>query len=641
MIELPSLNSANPPNTFAQREGSLRALLKDSTDVILLVDRHGTVLFASDSVVHIEGSSSSDMLGTNAFERVHPDDADRVRAAFASCAGGKMGRAVAEYRQQHRDGTWRHREAIAVNRLADPGVNAIVVTYRDITERKRAQQEIDHFFNLSPDMIAAFDYDGRVVRSNPMGTQVLGYPAEALQGQHFLPLVHPEDRDASAATLAGLTQGETLTGFTNRVRAADGSYRTLEWNAKADPNAKLIYAVARDQTERRQLEHQFRQSQKMEAVGRLAGGVAHDFNNLLTAIIGFGEMTMEQLADKDVSRADVQQILNAAQSAASLTRQLLAFSRKQILEPEILDLNTLVGNTQSLLRRVIGEDVALVTDLQPQIGRISADRGQIEQIVMNLAVNARDAMPEGGTLRITTEMVDHDRDFVAAHPGSRLGPHVRLTLADTGMGMSDDVLAHLFEPFFTTKGQGKGTGLGLATVYGIVKQSGGYIWVESEPGSGASFKICFPCMSIEAPDAVAPKAIVRGAAGTETILFVEDQVEVRDAVRRSLQRRGYRVIEAADGPTGLELMRTHPGRIHLLLTDVVLPQMSGRELADIVTSRDLGARVLYMTGYTDDAIVHNGVLESGVDLIRKPFMPDQLLACVREILDRPSEPVVL
>jgi CheY-like chemotaxis protein len=255
--------------------------------------------------------------------------------------------------------------------------------------------------------------------------------------------------------------------------------------------------------------------------------------------------------------------------------------------------------------------------------------------MMNLAVNARDAMPEGGTLRIATEMVDHDQEFVAAHPGSAPGLHVRLTFGDTGVGMTADVLAHLFEPFFTTKGQGKGTGLGLATVYGIAKQSGGYVWVESEPGAGTSFMICFPCIRTDTPEGEALPAKPRAAAGTETILFVEDQVEVRDAVRRSLQRRGYSVIEAADGPTALELMSQHAGPIHLLLTDVVMPQMSGRALADIVTSRKRGTRVLYMTGYTDDAIVRSGVIESGVDLIRKPFMPDQLLSAVREILDRP------
>ena len=374
----------------------------------------------------------------------------------------------------------------------------------------------------------------------------------------------------------------------------------------------------------------------MEAIGQLAGGIAHDFNNLLTAILGFAEMTLTPLPDGQM-RDDVQQILNAGHSAASLTRQLLAFSRKQILEPQVLDLNTLVGGMQTLLRRVIGEDISLVTTLSDGVSHINADRGQIEQVIMNLAVNARDAIASNGTLRLSTENVDVDDAFVAAHPGAAAGPHVRVTVSDTGSGMEPDVLAHLFEPFYTTKPLGKGTGLGLATVDGIVKQSGGYIWVESTPGEGTSFMINFPRVSV-APGSVVATTVAdaRVVSGTETILLVEDQQEVRDVVRQTLQRHGYNVLEAVDGDAALALLQSEAGPIHLLLTDVVMPHMSGRELVDAITKHDRSIRVLYTSGYTDDAIVRHGVLDPGIAFIQKPFTPEQLLGRVRDVLSRPE-----
>lgn len=597
----------------------LQALLADSADVILLADRRGDVFFASDSVRHIERCSSGDLVGRPLFHRVDPDHHERLRGLFEACAGQPGGRFVTEYRQRHRDGTWRDLEATLVNRLEQSGVEAIVVTYRDITarkqaqadlaeseaeyrstfdeapvgightsldgrclrvnerlrsmlgysadqlhatgfalthpddveqsakarrrllageigrysgekryrradgtyfwahvtvslhrnaagepkyfiavvedvsERRQAQDELQHVFNLSPDMICTATFDGQFTRINEAWTRTLGRSAEELRTTSFLDFIHPDDREASLKELRRVTAGQTTAGFTNRCRTADGSYRWMEWNATADPVAGVIYAVARDQTDRRLLEEQLHHAQKMEAVGRLAGGVAHDFNNLLTAIIGFGELTLDQLAPDAPARQDVGEILGAARRAAALTSQLLAFSRKQILEPTILDLNTVVDDMQALIGRVIGDDVVLSTTLGDGLCRISADRSQIEQVLMNLAVNARDAMASGGTLRIETDAVRLDRTFVAAHPSAAEGPHVRLRVSDTGTGMEPEVLAHIFEPFFTTKPSGKGTGLGLATVYGIVKQSGGYIWVDSRPDHGTSFTIALPC----------------------------------------------------------------------------------------------------------------------------------------------------
>jgi two-component system cell cycle sensor histidine kinase/response regulator CckA len=866
-----------------QQEGSLRALLQDSSDVILLVTRDGEIRFASDSVSHVENCRSDDLVGRRWLDRIHVDDLGRVQESFDACLEHDGSRSPIEYRQEHRDGSWRRREATIVNRLAQPGLAAIVVTYRDITARRRAeshqahlaaivessddaiysrtldgqvlswndgarrlfgysaeeivgerttklwgadsaeivssilersrsgacvrqveltgvrkdgsrvpvlltaspirdqagcivgvatvahdislrkrvetalveseaeyrstfddapvgiahtslegrwlrtnrrlrsllgysaeqlqatdflalthpedvednsagraqllagevphfavekryrradgtylwvqltvsvhrdpsgnpqhfiaivedisgrkqaQLELDHIFNLSPDMICTSNYAGYFTRTNPAWTRILGYSPDELRARPFASFVHPDDRAATAIELDRLAEGATTFGFTNRYRNADGSYRWIEWNAQADPAAQLIYAVARDQSSRMELEQQLRQAQKMEAIGRLAGGVAHDFNNLLTAILGFAELAMAELAPGDPKRDDIQQILSAGQSAASLTRQLLAFSRKQILKPQILDVNAVVLGMQTLLRRVIGEDIECVIELGEHVPRINADRGQVEQVVMNLAVNARDAMPTGGALRISTGAVDLDNAFVTAHPGSRAGVHVRLTLSDTGIGMGSDVLSHLFEPFFTTKELGKGTGLGLATVYGIVKQSGGYISVESAPGRGTAFMLDFPAAWTVPVQTSAAEATGRAVSGTETILLVEDQREVRHAIRQTLERSHYQVIEAADGPAALAVLQDRPERVDLLLTDVVMPGMSGRVLVDLIAGQGRCIRVLYMSGYTDDAIVQHGVLSPGVDFIQKPFRPEELLASVRDVLDR-------
>jgi hypothetical protein len=400
-------------------------------------------------------------------------------------------------------------------------------------------------------------------------------------------------------------------------------------------------ALLEDITHRAKLESELRQSQKMEALGRVAGGVAHDFNNLLTAMMGFSELALARLTPDDPVRADIEEVINAGNSAASLTRQLLAFSRKQILAPQILDLNALVRTMQTLLRRVIGEDLEFVTTLGDPLNRINADRGQLEQVIMNLAVNARDAMPTGGLLCIATANVELDEAWVAAHPGAAKGPHVRLTLSDTGTGIDPSVQAHLFEPFFTTKHRGKGTGLGLATVYGIVKQSGGYIWVESTPGQGTTFSIVFPASSDQAAELVRPERRTGTVVGTETILVAEDQREMRGVVRESLTRNGYTVLEAEDGHAALALLRKRQGSIHLLLTDVVMPLMSGRELAAEVSKRYPTLRIMYMSGYTGEVIVDRGVLELDIPFLQKPFTADRLLRDVREVLDaeqRPRQP---
>jgi signal transduction histidine kinase/CheY-like chemotaxis protein len=395
----------------------------------------------------------------------------------------------------------------------------------------------------------------------------------------------------------------------------------------------LVTAAIRDITERKQLEQQFRQSQKMEAVGQLAGGIAHDFNNLLTVINGHSEMALQLLKADDPLHSNLEQIKEAGDRAASLTRQLLAFSRKQILEPKVLDLNAIVTNLDKMLQRLIGEGIALQTALAPALGRVKADSGQIEQVLINLAVNARDAMPQGGRLTIEAANVELDGHYAAQHVAVQPGPYVMLAVSDTGCGMDAETQARIFEPFFTTKGQGKGTGLGLSTVHGIVKQSGGYIWVYSEPGRGTTFKIYLPRVDAQAEALEPHSPRQESLQGTETILLVEDEERVRRLARTILAGHGYSVLEAPNGAEALRISEQHSGAIHLLVTDVAMPGMSGREVVARLAPAHPSMKVLYMSGYTDNAIVHHGVLMPGIAFVQKPFTPNGLARKVREVLD--------
>ena len=381
-----------------------------------------------------------------------------------------------------------------------------------------------------------------------------------------------------------------------------------------------------------QSQDQLRQAQKMEAIGRLAGGVAHDFNNLLTIITGRCDLLLVGMDQTNALSAEIGVIRDAAQRAASLTRQLLAFSRKQVLQPEILDLNEVVGNLETMLRLAIGDSIEMRTVLRPGLGQVKADPGQIEQIILNIVINARDAMPSGGKLVIETADVSLDEEFQARHSVAGTGHYVMMAITDTGCGMDEETRARVFEPFFTTKEPGKGTGLGLSTVYGIVKQSGGQVWVYSEPGRGSTFKVYLPRVAGVSREAPGP-ADNRSLRGSETILLVEDEPVVRGLVLEILTRQGYEVLEAQDAATARVLCERHAGTINLLLTDVVMPRMNGRELAEALHGQRPSMRVLYMSGYTDDAVVLHGLLQEGANFLEKPFRPDSLARKVREILE--------
>jgi PAS domain S-box-containing protein len=477
---------------------------------------------------------------------------------------------------------------------------------------------------------------------NPAFARMLGYDRTAdLVGLDARRWMAPQELSRLESDRVARLRGEPVsTQYELQAIRRDGSLiwvdiQTAEilWEGEPAVQSTVLDITERKRAEQalRQSEAQLRQVQKMEAVGQLAGGVAHDFNNLLTVITGRTELLLLRLATDDPHRRDVELVRKTADRAASLTQQLLAFSRKQMLQPRVLDLNGVVAGMAQMLKPLIGETIDLVTSLDPILGRVKADPAQIEQIVMNLAVNARDAMPQGGRLTIETSNVELDSAFVETHPGAGVGPHAMLSVRDTGTGMSPEVQAHLFEPFFTTKGVGKGTGLGLATVYGIVKQHGGYIRIESTAGAGTTVRIYLARIPV-VPDVAAPAADAPAVVGSGTVLVVEDESELRDLATEVLGLAGYSVLSAGSPNEALEIARGHAGPIHLLLTDVVMPEMSGRDLADRLVQSRPGLKILYMSGYTDDAIVHHGVLDPGTVLLQKPFTPDRLTRMVGDLL---------
>jgi two-component system cell cycle sensor histidine kinase/response regulator CckA len=470
--------------------------------------------------------------------------------------------------------------------------------------------------------------------------QVFGFaPADAgVDPAWWAERIHPDERErVLASSQAAVDEGATSWSAEFRFRRADGTYAKVVDRASilrdADGRAIRMVGSMIDVTERRSLEEQLVQAQKMEAVGRLAGGIAHDFNNLLTAILGYGDLMLPKLHDPTL-RAKMMEIRKAAERAATLTRQLLAFSRKQVLVPEVVAVGGLIEEMSKMLRRLIGEDIELVTILPHSPAAVRADPGQLEQVLMNLAVNARDAMPRGGKLTIHVAVVQPDDAFRKDHPDVPRDRQVLISVTDTGMGIDPEVRKHIFEPFFTTKELGRGTGLGLATVYGIVKQSGGHVEVETTPGQGTTFRIFLP--AVEAPGPAPAPSLGAVVGGSETVLLVEDESALRSLGQEILRDQGYKVIAAGSGAEALALARAHKGTIDLLVTDVVMPGMDGRELADRLGPIHPETRCLYMSGYTDDAVVRRGVREQGMPFLQKPFSIDALALKVREVLDQPA-----
>jgi two-component system cell cycle sensor histidine kinase/response regulator CckA len=605
--------------------------------------------WVSANIVGVIGYTSEEVGGGEWWaERVHPEDLESALAQHKTLLS--EGYAAREFRFRHKDGSyrWVGDEQRLVRDAAGKPVE-VVGSWSDVTPRKQAElrlleseEQYRLLFDSNPQPM--WVYDERTLAFlavNDAAIRHYGYSRDELLAMTIRDIRPSEEVPLLDEQVARrLREGDPKSFHSPRVwkhRKKDGSLIDVEIAVGqiAFSGRKARLALVSDVTERRRLEAQLLQAQKMDSVGRLAGGVAHDFNNLLGVITGYGELLRKRITNDRQLKKYVDDILKAAERAAGLTRQLLAFSRKQVLQPRVLDLNTVVGEMDKMLRRLIGEDIQLVTVLGDPLGRVQADPGQMEQVLMNLAVNARDAMPRVGRLTVETANVDLDAAYARTRPGVKPGPHVMLAVSDTGHGMDLEVQSHIFEPFFTTKDPGKGTGLGLATVHGIVRQSGGHIFVYSELEHGTTFKVYLP--RLEEGETVVEATPAQEAGlqrGSETVLLVEDEESLRNMVREILEDSGYTVIEAHDAGHALEIAERHPAPIDLLMTDVVMPGMSGRDLAARLAASHSETRVLYMSGYTDDAVVLHGVLAADVAFLQKPFTPEALARKVREVLAR-------
>jgi PAS domain S-box-containing protein len=595
----------------------------------------------NDQLCEILGYERSELLQKTWTEITHPEDVAADVAHFNHVLAGELDGYSMEKRVIRKGGQVIH-AAVAVNcvRRRDGSVDYFVALLQDITERKRAEAEqarLGRVVEQTTESIVITDPDGSIIYVNPAFERVSGYTRAETIGQNPRILKSGQQDAAFYRRMWDtLARGEVWTGrIVNRRKDGSLYQEDATIGPVRDTSGRLVnyVAVKRDVTNEMRLEQQLLHAQKMEAVGRLAGGVAHDFNNILGVIMGYAEMTRRRLPAGDPLKEKVDQIFEAAERAAGLTRQLLTFSRRQVLHPQIIDVNGIISDMKKLLPRLIGEDIELTTLLEPGLGNVNADPGQLEQLIMNLAVNSRDAMPEGGRLTIETQNASFDVDYVARHPLARPGRYVMLAVSDTGMGMDAETQSHVFEPFFTTKEVGKGTGLGLATVYGIVKQSEGFIWLYSEPGVGTTFKIYLPRVDGEVVptrrEAVAPLA-----RGNETVLLIEDEPSLRDVLCESLEGGGYTLLVARDGPEALKIAGEHAGPIQLIVTDVIMPGMTGVEAVKHITLTRPEAKVLYISGYTDEAIAKHGVLSPGAVLLSKPFTPDDLFRTLRELLER-------
>jgi len=533
----------------------------------------------------------------------------------------------------------------AVTRLPDGGV---VTISRDVSDRRRAEifrAEAEAKYQTLVEQVAAISYiaelgmNGQWLYVSPQVEAMFGFAADEwlARSREWAQNIHADDRAIVEAAEEASLRGERFQAEYRIIRK-DGRVIWVSDTAVVVPGSDshpLMEGIIVDITDRKLLEGQLQQARRMEAVGRLAGGIAHDFNNLLTIIKGYTELGLTRAKASPEVRADLERIEDASERASALVRQLLAFSRRQVLQPKVLDLNAIVDGLDKLLRRLMDEAIEMKTVVGKDLGRIKADPGQIEQVIMNLVVNARDAMPERGRLTVETDNVELDSAYARDHATVRPGRYVMLAVSDTGVGMSADTIAHIFEPFYTTKESGRGTGLGLSTVYGIVKQSGGYIWVYSEPGHGTTFKVYLPRVeeAMESLPAEKPCGAERNRAGTETILLVEDEPELRELTRSVLAGCGYAVVEAKNSEEAEQLAEKYGPKIQLLLTDVIMPGISGRELAKKLLARQPALRVLYMSGYTYNVIAQGGTLERGVAFLQKPFTPRVLVEKVREVLD--------
>jgi two-component system, cell cycle sensor histidine kinase and response regulator CckA len=634
----------------------LHTTLSTAPVILFALDAAGVFTFSAGKGLQDLGLKPGEVVGKSVFDvyRDHPKILDHVNRAQS----GEEFSAVDEVPEHQR--TYETRWAPARDRAGK--AEGVIGVATDVTGQRAAEEALwrseeryrvfvaqssEGIFRTEfnppistrlpvSDQIATSLQSGHIAECNDAFARMYGYDSAAAMIGKALSELRLSDDSGEKFVEEFVSNGYRISDFESHRASGEGKtkvFQTTMIGIHENGSVARSWGIQRDVTERLQLEEQLRNMRQLEAIGRLAGGVAHDFNNALGIILGHVQLVSERPECSDQIRTGLGQVRRAADQAASLTRQLLAFSRKQVLQPKVLDLNDIVVEVQKMLTRVIGEDIELVTQLHPSLAGVKADPGQIEQVLMNLAVNARDAMPEGGRLTMETANVEADRTYVSRNPAALAGRCVLLRVKDTGHGMDAETLDHIFEPFFTTKEVGRGTGLGLATVYGIVKQSGGNISVSSEPGKGTTFEIFLPAESSSAVN-VAAEVAKNVGGGTETILIVEDQPDLREVTRIFLERYGYHVLEAGGPEQALTLTETFPGRIHVMLTDVIMPGLSGRQLGERVLALRPDTKVVYMTGYTDDMVVQHKVLEPDVALLQKPFTPTELAQKIRAILDK-------
>ena len=627
-----------PGRASGAGEPGFRSLVEHSADPISILGPDGRILYSNPSAAQLLGYARAELAEAVGFDLVHPDDLPRIRRVFSQALESDAAGIREVYRLRHKDGSWRTVESVVSNLLHDPTVAGMVISSRIVTKRDALEIQ---YRSLFENMVEGFAYcrmlfeDGRphdfvYLTVNRAFEELTGL--KNVVGRKVTEVI-PGIRNTNAE-LFDIYGRVATTGKPEKFETYLPALEIWFSIAAYSPEHGHFVAVFDNITERKRLEAQLRQAQKMESVGRLAGGVAHDFNNLLTVMLSNATLAKDGLPEGDPARDDLTEVEEAAKRAAVLTRQLLAFARRQVAEPRALDLNAVTLAMDKMLRRLIGEDVELVTLLAEGLGTVWADPGHIEQVLVNLAVNARDAMPDGGKLTIETSNVALDAEYATHHMGMTPGEYVLLAVSDTGHGMTPQVLEHVFEPFFTTKERAKGTGLGLSTCYGIVKQSGGWIWVYSEPGQGTTFKIYLPRIQAQA-EAFTPTVPAPLRGGSETILMVEDDDKVREVALRTLRERGYIVLEAANGWEALRAAEDKNAAIALLLTDIVMPHMGGRELVERLRTLRPEIKVLYTSGYAEQAIVHQGTLDRGVAFLPKPFDSTSLARKVREVLDAP------
>jgi two-component system, cell cycle sensor histidine kinase and response regulator CckA len=629
---------------LVEREELFHLISENAADMIAVVDMKGQRLFNSLSYQRVLGYTPEELQASSAFEQIHPDDHERVKKAAEEAKRSGIGKTL-EYRLRHKNGSWLVLESTSSVILDDSGKpEKLVIVNRNVTERKlaeealrRSEADFRSVVEDAPYGIYRASPAGKFLQTNPAMQKMLGYAsAEELQSKDLA-----SDIFLHAAEYQRLTEllirTEEIKDIEMEWKRKDGTPITLRCSGRCtkDESGSPTHfeMFADDVTEKRVLERQLRMAQKMEAIGRLSGGIAHDFNNHLGVIIGYSRVLKKALGTNAALAEHALEIEKAGQRAASLTKQLLAFSRQQVLTPTVLCLNTLASDMESMLPRLLGEDIDVSLALDANLGSVKADPSQIEQVIMNLAVNARDAMPEGGKLKIRTANVEFDQTYTRNHPGSKSGRYVLLAVTDTGTGMDPGTLMHIFEPFFTTKELGKGTGLGLATVYGIVKQSNGYLWVDSALGKGTSFEIYLPRHAgpptVEIPKFESGERL----SGSEIILLVEDAEPLRKLAHTFLEAAGFRVLSAAGAGEAVQVAARSGVNLDLLLTDVIMPGMNGRVLSEQLLPRQPGMKVLYMSGYTDSFIAGHGVLDPGTYLLHKPFTEEELIRKVREVLD--------